>query len=60
MKEIIKQYFSGIKETTVHNLSYVVEGIMRSGIGSVWNAAQAMSVINGQSFKTNEKRDTVG
>lgn len=56
MEEIIKRYFSGIKETTVNNLSYVVEGIMRSGTGSIWKAAQAMSVTNGQSFKTNEKR----
>ena len=56
MEEIIKQYFKGFKEFTVHNLSYLVEGIMRSGRASVWYAAQAMSPINGQSFKTNEKR----
>ncbi len=53
---IIEKYFKGIRENTVKNLAYVVEGIMRSGKASVWHAAQAMSAVNNQSFKTNEKR----
>ena len=56
IETIIEKYFEGIKETTVGNLAYLVEGVMRSGRASVWHAAQAMSEINGQSFKTNEKR----
>lgn len=56
ISKIIEEYFSGLKDTTLKNLSYVVEGIMRCGRGSVWHAAQAMSAINNQSFKTNEKR----
>lgn len=56
IETIIEKYFEGIKETTVRNLSYLVEGLMRSGRASVWHAAQAMSEINRQSFKTNEKR----
>ena len=53
---IIEKYFNGIKETTLNNLAYVVEGIMRSGRASVWHVAQVMSSVNNQSFKTNEKR----
>ena len=53
---IIEKYFREIKETTVRNLAYLVEGVMRSGRASVWHAAQAMSEVNGKSFKTNEKR----
>lgn len=56
MKEIIGKYFGDLKSHTTNNLSYLVEGIMRSGTASVWHSAQAMSAINGQSFKTNEKR----
>ena len=37
-------------------MAYVVEGIMRSGRASVWHAARAMSEVNNQTFKTNEKR----
>ena len=53
---IIEEHFSGLKDTTLKNLSHVVEGIMRCGRASVWHAAQAMSAVNNQSFKTNEKR----
>ena len=56
ISKIIEEYFSGLKNTTLKNLSYVVEGIMRSGRASVWHAAQAMSAVNNESFKTNEKR----
>ena len=56
ISKIIEEQFSGLKDTTLKNLSYVVEGIMRCGRASVWHAAQAMSAINNQSFKTNEKR----
>ena len=56
VRTIIGKYFKGIRENTVKNLAYVVEGIMRSGKASVWHAAQAMSAVNNQSFKTNEKR----
>ncbi len=56
MKQIIEKYFEGLKACTVGNLAYLIEGIMRSGTANVWHAAQAMSPVNGQSFKTNEKR----
>ncbi len=56
ISKIMEEYFSGLKDTTLKNLSYVVEGIMRCGRASVWHAAQAMSTVNNQSFKTNEKR----
>lgn len=56
MKEIIEEYFKWLKDFTIGNLSYFVEGIMRSGRASAWHAAQAMSPLNGGSFKTNEKR----
>ena len=56
MNKIIEQYFGDLKGSTIRNLSYLVEGIMRSGSASSWHASQAMSIINGQSFKTNEKR----
>lgn len=56
MKEIIEEYFKRLKDFTIGNLSYFVEGIMRSGRARAWHAAQAMSPLNGGSFKTNEKR----
>lgn len=56
IERIVEKYFKGIRETTTKNLAYLVEGIMRSGRASVWHAAQAMSEVNEQSFKTNEKR----
>lgn len=56
MEAIIKQYFKGLKGTTLSNLCYLTEGIMRSGKASAWHAAQAMSPINKNSFKTNEKK----
>ena len=55
ISKIIEEQFSGLKGTTLKNLSYVVEGIMRCGRASVWHAAQAMSVVNNEGFKTNEK-----
>jgi hypothetical protein len=56
IETIVEKYFKGIKGTTAKNLAYLTEGLMRSGRASVWYAAQAMSAVNGQSFKTNEKR----
>lgn len=53
MREIINQYF---KDFTITNLIYLVEGIMRSGRANVWHSEQAMSEVNGRSFKTNEKQ----
>ena len=54
--EIVEEYFSGLKDTTLKNLGYAVEGIIRCGRASIWHAGQAMSAVNNQSFKTNEKR----
>ena len=56
ISKIIKEHFLGIKETTLKNLGYAVEGIIRSGRASIWHAAQAMSAVNNENFKTNEKR----
>ncbi len=56
MKKILCKYFEGINEITKTNLSFLVEGIIRCGTASPWHAARSMSVINDQSFKTNEKR----
>ena len=56
IKKILDEYFEGINEVTKHNLSFLVEGIMRSGTASPWHAARAMSASNDKSFKTNEKR----
>lgn len=56
MKEIIDRYFEGINKVSKHNLSFLVEGLMRCGTASPWHAARSMSAINNQSFKTNEKR----
>ena len=56
MEEIIRRYFKGFEDFTIRNLAYLVEGIMRSGRASVWHSAQAMSLINRRSFKTNEKQ----
>ena len=56
ISKIIKEHFLGIKETTLKNLGYAVEGIIRSGRASIWHAAQAMSTVNNENFKTNEKR----
>jgi hypothetical protein len=56
MKDLISRYFSGINNVTINNLSFLVEGIVRSGAASPWHASRAMSAVNDQSFKTNEKR----
>ena len=54
ISKIIEEYFLGLKYTTLKNLSYVVEGIMRCGRVSVWHAVQTMSAVNNESFKTND------
>ena len=56
MKDILIRYFEGINIVTNHNLSFLVEGIIRCGTASPWHASRSMCAINNQSFKTNEKR----
>jgi hypothetical protein len=56
MNALINRYFSGINAITINNLSFLVEGIVRCGTASPWHASRAMSAVNDQSFKTNEKR----
>jgi hypothetical protein len=45
MKDIIDKYFEGINEVAKHNLSFLVEGLMRCGTASPWHAARSMSAV---------------
>jgi hypothetical protein len=38
--DIIGGYFEGINEVAKHNLSFLVEGLMRCGTASPWHAAR--------------------